>query len=109
MIASKESQKCPEFVRQIDDFIAMLYSEYRITEVGKPAAPAVPKGTVCGMPCKAMDGGPTGYSFFVDISTVRPLWITSTEQDPQVQAMWSVSGFEKFRNIVHPTFPYEMT
>ena len=63
MIASKESQKCPEFVRQIDDFIAMLYSEYRITEVGKPAAPAVPKGIVCGMPCKAMDGGPTGYSF----------------------------------------------
>ena len=104
-----ESQKCPEFVRQIDNFIATLYSEHRITEVEKSVPSTVPKGIVCGMPCKAMDGGPTGYSFFVDISTVRPLWITSTEHDSPVQAMWSVSGFEKFRNIVHPTFPYEMT
>ena len=94
MIASKESQKCPEFVHQIDDFKAMLYSELRITEVEKSVPSTVPKGIVCGMLCKAMDGGPTGYSFFVDISTVRSLWITSEEQDAPVQAMQVGSGFE---------------
>ena len=35
----------------------------KITDVEKSVPSTVLKGIVCGMPCKAMDGGPTSYLF----------------------------------------------